>query len=582
MPYCCWTACIGGCPPGDWERGLLSSDNSLTDLGVGDTNRREKLIWLLLALMVLTVAIFWLGSRYPALNAKALTGADTSLDAIGFDILMRAEAGASTLERILVTSINWMYTNWRGMAFGLLFGTLLMSLLSLMRDMQFKSSYANALAGLIIGTPLGVCANCAAPIAKGMLMTGSRQETALAALLSSPTLNVVVISMAVALLPFHLVLLKITFSILAILLLVPIVCRIVPADNIVQAHPAAMEVNSYYNQSKRHGLSFALFKLISDHGVRLCIRTVPLMILAGFLGGAAVTLLPLDQLASILPASGGKAFWLILPLLALFGLFLPVPIAFDIIVTAILLQAGLHPAYAAVLLLTLGIFSIYPYTLLYASGAGKAASYLTIGLLGLAVVGGIFAYVHDHYLEITQQNARRDLIASQTAPFPLPVHSIRQNSNSLTSLSGMISEQIRPWEALETQAALKIARRPFQKRNDGASADQTMAFEISDGRKYGIAEPLNYLPLKLSLRMGEFRGLAAGDIHRDGWPDIVFSSHDGVGLYANRGGTGFVEQRVDIGLSPQSYVGSVALVDIDDDGWLDMVVSTLDHGVLLQ
>ena len=574
-------AYIGGYPQNNWRPGLFSSGMSLINSGIGDAKRRTQLIWLLLGLMALTATYFWLGSRYPALNEKALSGTDTSLDAIGFDILIRTQVGASLLERFFATSINWMYTNWRGMVFGLLFGTLLMSLLSLVRDMQFKNRYANALTGMIIGAPLGVCANCAAPIAKGMLMTGSRQETAFAALLSSPTLNVIVISMALALLPLHLVLLKIAFSIIAILLLVPIVCRIAPTNTVIEPQSSTIELNDYKDHEAQQGLLITLFKIILDHGIRLCIKTLPLMILAGFLGGAAVTLLPLGELASILPNSDRKAFWLLLPMVALFGLFLPVPIAFDIIVTAILLQAGLHPAYAAVLLLTLGVFSIYPYSLLHTSGAGKAANYLSIGLLGLAVIGGIFAYSHNHYLQIKQLSIRQDIIASQKNPIPLPEHSIRQKGQSRESLSVMLSEKAWPWETIKTQGALSIARKPFQKVNDTSAANQAMAFEISDGREYGIKEPLNYLPFKLSLRMGEFRSIAAGDIHRDGWPDILFSSHDGLGLHANRGGKGFVAQNVDIGLPENSYIGSVALVDINNDEWLDMVVSTLDDGLFI-
>lgn len=540
---------------------------------------------MLLLLMVTVAAIFWLGSRIPALNAKSLTGGDTRLDAIGFDILITAKEGASILERVFVSSINWMYTNWRGMAFGLLFGTLLMSLLSLIRDMQFNNPYANALAGLLIGAPLGVCANCAAPIAKGMLMAGSRPETALAALLSSPTLNVIVISMAVALLPLHLVLLKVAFSLFAILMLVPLVCRFAPIS-LTEANPKApIEVADYQEDRDQRSLIATLAHLIFKNGLSLCVRTVPLMILAGFLGGAAVTLLPLDQLSSVLPASGAKQVILILPFLALFGLFLPVPIAFDVIVTAILLQAGLHPAYAAVLLLTLGIFSIYPYTLLATNGAEKTARYLSIGLLAMAVAAGVFAYEYDRHQQIGQEESRRNFVASQKIPIPMPVYSVRQPGELWESLSPKISKNARQWDLVKSQDALTIARKPFIVGIEASSKPNLISgpiiFEVADGRKYGIEEPLNYLPIKLSLRMSEFRAVASGDIHGDGWPDLVFSSHDGIGLYANDGGKGFIAQNVDIGLPKQSYIGSVALIDINNDGLLDLVVSTLDDGVFI-
>ena len=70
------------------------------------------------------------------------------------------------------------------------------------------------------------------------------------------------------------------------------------------------------------------------------------MLLAGFLGAVVVHLLPLDFLLEIEPGVGS------LLLVALVGVFLPVPIAFDIVLAAVLVAAGAPMIYSMTLLFT--------------------------------------------------------------------------------------------------------------------------------------------------------------------------------------------------------------------------------------
>jgi len=79
--------------------------------------------------------------------------------------------------------------------------------------------------GMFIGTPLGVCVNCVAPIAKGMYEAGSKMETALAVMFSSPILNIVVLTMLFSIFPFYMALLKLGATFLLILLLVPLISK---------------------------------------------------------------------------------------------------------------------------------------------------------------------------------------------------------------------------------------------------------------------------------------------------------------------------------------------------------------------
>src|SRR6059058_4989786 len=76
------------------------------------------------------------------------------------------------------------------------------------------------------GTPLGVCVNCAAPIAQGMLKGGSRVETALATLFSSPTFNIIVLGIVVSIFPWYLAALKVLAGVIMVLLISPWLARL--------------------------------------------------------------------------------------------------------------------------------------------------------------------------------------------------------------------------------------------------------------------------------------------------------------------------------------------------------------------
>jgi len=133
-------------------------------------------------------------------------GLRTNFSSIAFDILLPVTDQQPVAERVAKTTVNWLYTNWKGMTFGLLFAAAALTILGSVKHRSFKSPWLNTLSGMFIGAPLGVCVNCATPIAQGMYAAGARLETALATLVSSPTLNVIVLSMAFSLLPWEIAL----------------------------------------------------------------------------------------------------------------------------------------------------------------------------------------------------------------------------------------------------------------------------------------------------------------------------------------------------------------------------------------
>jgi uncharacterized membrane protein YraQ (UPF0718 family) len=354
----------------------------------------NKRILFVFAVMIVVAVTFWSGSRYPSLDEKSIMGGSARLeDPLSFEASIQIQPSDGLVTRIVSTTINWLETNLEGMAFGLMIGACLLTLISLIPARGHRNGFVNALIGVGIGAPLGVCVNCAAPVAKGMHDGGARLETTLATMFSSPTLNIIVISMLFSIFPLYLVVIKLTQTLVFILLLVPLLSRWVFAQERVQTYDdtlctiqpnttatATVPTNENWLAALR-GSSITL----GQNLVYIVIRTVPLMLLAGVLGAVVVHLMPLTNLLDNEPG--------ILPVMmvALVGIFLPVPVAFDVVLVAVLISAGAPMIYSMTLLFTLGIFSVYPFFIVSKTISVKVAVVLTAVLVVIGVIGGYVA-----------------------------------------------------------------------------------------------------------------------------------------------------------------------------------------------
>ncbi len=68
-------------------------------------------------------------------------------------------------------------------------------------------------------------------------------------------------------------------------------------------------------------------------------------------------------------------------------------------------------------------------------------------------------------------------------------------------------------------------------------------------------------------------GVAIGDVNNDGWPDVLITQYGGVKLFLNNGdGKSFTDVTHAAGLDSLLWGTSAAFFDYDRDGWLDLVV----------
>ncbi len=350
----------------------------------------NKRVLFVVAVIIATAVTFWSGSRYPSLDEKAIMGGSAQLeDPLSFEASIQIQPNDSTFRRIVYTTINWIETNLEGMAFGLMIGACLLTLIGMIPARGHSNGFVNTLIGVAVGAPLGVCVNCSAPVAKGMHDGGARLETTLATMFSSPTLNIIVLTMLFAIFPLYLTVIKLVLTLTFILLLMPLLARWVFKEERTQTYDDTVcAVPQVSAPSKAEGVLSAIRGasiLIGRNLAYLVIRTVPLMLLAGFLGAVVVHLLPLPTLLDYEP---GVVSVLVV---ALIGIFLPVPVAFDIVLVAVLVSAGAPMIYSMTLLFTLGIFSVYPFFIIWNTISRRVAVVLTVVLLGLGLIGGIIA-----------------------------------------------------------------------------------------------------------------------------------------------------------------------------------------------
>lgn len=532
----------------------------------------EKRFLLAVLLVAVLAYLFWTGSRYPALNEKMLmSGAIQLEDGLSFEAKYPITPDMTIPEHIYYSTLNWINTNKKGMTFGVLFAAAFLTAAAYLKQKSFRGSFSNSFLGLAIGTPLGVCVNCAAPIAKGMYSAGMRAETTLSAMIASPTLNVIVLTMLFSLLPFYMVMTKIILSLFVILVAVPLICRFLPQTQIESAaiKPMPWSRDEVAAQTPSNESFLAAVAAVAVSYARnlwyILKLTVPLMLLAGFLGSVATVLLPQDLITGLSYGFGA------LVLICLIGVFLPVPISFDVVVTGALLATGLSHGYVMGLLFTLGSFSIYSFFIV-AQAIGMRAAWLLGGTIAaLGILAGVGAQTYHDWQTDRALRLLQGAQVEQQAPESL-----------LRDLAGLFvgraaAAEGTGWTVTSDDGdRIAIVAKPFSPLSPAAET----VFTKIEAEQAGIDKPLEFSFRDMWPPFWEGRSVATADIDRDGDTDLVIASTEkGLYLYENDGAGGFSRIDVDLGELAELPVFNAALADVDNDGWPDLVIASYQSGM---
>jgi uncharacterized membrane protein YraQ (UPF0718 family) len=526
---------------------------------------KNRRIVILLVFVVAVGISFWGVSRYPALSNKAaLSGTDAFQDPLTHEAHFVAPDNAPLHIRVFYTSLNWYETNWRGMAFGLVLAAAFLTLLSYFPKNTTDRRFKNSFMGMLLGTPLGVCVNCVAPIAKSIYEAGSKMELALSVMFSSPTLNIVVLTMMFSIFPLHLALLKVGATFVLVLLIVPFISKNQPVKKITEQPDStvcALEINF------EPWLS-ALATAASDYWKSfkyIVIRTGPLMLLAGFLGAL------LSHLWSFEKLIGVPVNFYNLALISFMGTFLPLPIAFDVMLSQVLMMSGLPIGFVMTLLFTLGTFSIYSALIVAQTFSVKLAVqlYLIVCVLGMGL-GYTANFVSDYkYVKWLESY---DTIVNEDGP---------ESPQEQLKISEKITAPTTPYptdspivQRLLQQDNIDIDYSSHQTRN----GDGTKPFSKFPAPEFGI-DYSNELTPEIFFDPFFFgRGIASGDFNNDGWTDIVVATDNGFKLYQNINGKRFKEIRWPNSHTTGRQTINIALVDMNNDDWLDVVITTFEDG----
>jgi uncharacterized membrane protein YraQ (UPF0718 family) len=488
---------------------------------------------------------------------------------------------------------EWAITNKQGMTFGVLLAAGLLTLVPLLPRRR-GGRFAGSVQGLLIGTPLGVCVNCAAPIGQAMLRAGSSVEIALGAMFASPSFNVIVLGMVLTLFPWYLAALKVAMSLVMVLLVVPQLSRL--AERPGWRRPVETKSRLpglklfQWTESLLGSVSQAFLTPAGDapKGVLAALGWVtlryarnlwtvlrislPLMALAGLLGAAMVELLPWTRVAEIAQVDGLLPNAAVLVLVAVFGTLLPVPIAFDVVVCAVLWNAGVPTYVVATLLVTLALYSVYPWSLIGTTLSWRVAAVAGAAVMTLGIVAGGIAGLASRWQDLRTVQRAANVLSTIPAPPPQPL--LLPKGKTAAELKGL-APALAASAHIAGDGTLELLGAPFAPPVAGAGP---APFTRIEGAQIG----LDRLPMPRPYQVMQpgpmhIGGLAAGDVNGDGWQDLVVGTNFGVLLYVNVGGR-FARQEVDFPAMRDWMTSVVALEDLDGDGAPDLFFCTWMHG----
>jgi uncharacterized membrane protein YraQ (UPF0718 family) len=303
--------------------------------------------------------------------------------------VLRVSADAPLWQRILSAAVNWLDSMKLGMSFGVLLGALLHTTLRYYPLKIGTNLYLNSLKGALVGVPAGVCANCAVPTACGVTRGHGRVEVALGFLFSSPNFNPVVVMMTFLALPLAMSLTKYAVLLLVILVIVPGLISLLERNK-------PLSVLTTGDEGTACALPLASFDCTETFGAvlkelgrdyarnvwMLLKPTVTIMLLASVTSAALLTLLPWQALLS-------EVTPLRLAFVSLISVFMPVPIALDVMFAAQLHQQGVAAGYVILFAMTLGTYSIIPSIYLWREVSKRLAVLLFVFFMAVGWVAGL-------------------------------------------------------------------------------------------------------------------------------------------------------------------------------------------------
>ena len=301
-----------------------------------------------LGLLTLLLGLFIGFNRFPKLDIvredlAAVSGPSAQCFQ-GFCI----DTGQSLLSRWWEFSVTYMELVAPGMIFAFLVAGLTAAFF-FPQGVRLSSSGGiwGSIKGLAVGTPLSLCSACIVPITRALRGSGASISTTLGVVQGSATLNIPALLMVALIFTPLLGGSRILLSLLAGLLIGPLVARLVGGE---REEPPPSGVPLALGDAEPVGWGEALWEATRDWvkaSLGYLIRLGPIMVIAGFASGLALQWVRPDVVEAYLGNDvQGVA------LAATLGILINVPLLFEIPLVVVLLLLGMGEAPAATLLFT--------------------------------------------------------------------------------------------------------------------------------------------------------------------------------------------------------------------------------------
>ena len=320
------------------------------------TGRRKQLALGLLFLAVLLGLFLWF-NRIPKLEVVEadLVGATAAEVECFQGFCLESEPESTLLSRWWDFSLAYLKLISLGMVFAFLMAGLTETFLLPQGSVYgawTRRGVRGSLSGLLIGPAMNLCSACIVPIANAFRQRGAGTEAAIAIVHGSSTMNVPALLMAALVFTPMLAGSRVGLSIVAALLLGPLVAwlvrRIGGSDDQQVAAPdldALASTPALPDSSSWRSVLAVGLKAWARSSLRYFIRLAPVMVLAGFASAFAIQWVSPDTVGQYLGNNPqGVA------IAATLGLLINVPLMFEIPLVAALLLVGMGEAPAATLL----------------------------------------------------------------------------------------------------------------------------------------------------------------------------------------------------------------------------------------